>query len=81
MLLNLILPGRCVMALIQGLHGLCPCPKCLVPKNQLSDLTKKHPHRSGQGVQDLFNEAADLRVVDKENLLKTQGLRDIEVGA
>jgi hypothetical protein len=53
----------------------------LVPKNQLSDLTKKHPHRSGQGVQDLFNEAADLRVVDKENLLKTQGLRDIEVGA
>jgi len=35
--------------------------------------------RTGQGVQDFFDEAADLGAVDKENLLKEQGLRDIEV--
>ena len=67
------------MALIRGLRGLCPCPKCLVPKDQLSDLTQEHILRTGQGVQDLFSEAADLGAVDKNNLLKQQGLRDIEV--
>ena len=67
------------MALIWGLRGLCPCPKCLVPKDQLSDLTQQHMLRTGQGVQDFFDEAADLGAVDKENLLKEQGLRDIEV--
>jgi hypothetical protein len=51
----------------------------LVPKDQLSDLTQEHILCTGQGVQDLFSEAADLGAVDKNNLLKQQGLRDIEV--
>jgi hypothetical protein len=67
------------MALIRGLRGLCPCPKCLVPKDQLSDLTQHHLLRTGQGVKDLFVEAANLGAVDKDNLLKEQGLHDIEV--
>jgi hypothetical protein len=70
---------RCVMALIRGLRGLCPCPKCLVPKDQLSDLTQIHRPRTGQGIQDLFDEATDMGTVDRNNLFKAQGLRDIEV--
>jgi hypothetical protein len=67
------------MALIRGLKGLCPCPKCLVPKDQLSDLTKTHDLRTVEGVRDLFIEAAALGAVDKDNLLKMQGLRDVQV--
>jgi len=32
-----------------------------------------------QGVQDLFDEATDLGAVDRDNLLKEQGICDIEV--
>jgi hypothetical protein len=66
------------MALIRGLRGLCPCPKCLVPKDQLSDLTKTHTARTGQGVYELVS--AKMGAVEKDSLLKAQGLRDIQVG-
>ena len=62
------------MALIRGLRGLCPCPKCLVSKDKLSDLTQLYTPRMGQGVQDLFAEAEHLGTVDKDKLLKMQGL-------
>jgi hypothetical protein len=65
------------MALIRGLRGLCPCPKCLVPKDQLSDLTVRHEARTGKGVHELVG--SDLAAGEKDELLKAQGLRDIEV--
>ena len=68
------------MALIRGLRGLCPCPKCLVLKDQLSDLTQRHENRTAQKIRNLLNEVATLSATDREKQLKQQGLRDVKVG-
>lgn len=67
------------MALIRGLRGLCPCPKCLVPKDQLSDLSQVYDLRTAKGTQYLLDEAAELIQADKEDLLKSHGLRNVQV--
>ncbi|KAL1672401.1 hypothetical protein EV122DRAFT_224743, partial [Schizophyllum commune] len=36
---------RAMMALIRGVRGNFPCPQCLVPQDQLADLSKKHRPR------------------------------------
>ncbi|KAF9024771.1 hypothetical protein BDP27DRAFT_1248625 [Rhodocollybia butyracea] len=67
---------QCVMTLIRGLRGLCPCPKCLVRKDDLSDLTKQSPLRTAQGTVDILKKVNTLtRQSDKEEILKQNGLR------
>ncbi|KAF9019316.1 hypothetical protein BDP27DRAFT_1439933 [Rhodocollybia butyracea] len=67
---------QCVMTLIWGLRGLCPCPKCLVRKDDLSDLTKQSPLRTAQGTVDILKKVNTLtRQSDKEEILKQNGLR------
>ncbi|KAJ6476594.1 hypothetical protein DFH09DRAFT_1253495 [Mycena vulgaris] len=69
----------CVMTLIRGLQGLYPCPICFVPWNEQSDLSTEHPLRTGRHSEKILGDARALRTVaEKEELLKDNGLRDVE---
>ncbi|ETW76940.1 hypothetical protein HETIRDRAFT_328617 [Heterobasidion irregulare TC 32-1] len=70
---------QCVMALIRGARGKCPCPICLVPDNMLSDLSQDFPLRTSENSQDIFKEAMMMAtVLEKEELLKQYSLRGVE---
>ncbi|KAF5338294.1 hypothetical protein D9758_015755 [Tetrapyrgos nigripes] len=69
---------QCVMALIRGLGGLCPCPKCLVPSHELSDLSKLFPARDVQETRLLMTKVfASKTNTEKDNLTKEFGLRPV----
>lgn len=71
---------RCVMALIWGSKGLCPCPICLVPHKELADLSKTHPRRTSDQSEGIFEQAKGLKFfVDKEKLFKPLSLRPVKV--
>lgn len=64
------------MALIRGSKGLYPCPRCFVPHDQLSDLSQTYDKRTAAGTITILNQVEGLnRKQDKENLLKSYGLR------
>ena len=68
------------MSLIRGAKGLCPCPICLIPADQLSDLETKYPLRTAEGSQAIVHDAeACQTVADAEELLKDAGLRPVQV--
>jgi hypothetical protein len=69
------------MSLIRGLKGLCPCPKCLIPQDKLSDFTEKYDLRTQESTQNIFQEARDLGATAKDEFLKKYGLRDVQVDA
>ena len=68
------------MALIRGLNAMYLCPICYVPWQEQSDLSMEHPHRVSQDSESLVQEARTLRTAaEREELLKDNGLRDVEV--
>ncbi|KIJ58589.1 hypothetical protein HYDPIDRAFT_178048 [Hydnomerulius pinastri MD-312] len=69
-----------VMALLRGLMSGFPCPICLVPKSELSSAEGgTYPHRTSEETQALITEArAQNRIEDKEKILKSQSLRDVD---
>ncbi|KAG0696432.1 hypothetical protein DFH29DRAFT_984614 [Suillus ampliporus] len=76
----LILSGdyeeQCMMSLIRGLQCKCPCPVCLVPLNELHDLSKTFPIRSVKDAQ----AALDIYRCNRtqgEEVLKGLGLRPV----
>jgi len=69
------------MALIRGLRGLCPCPKCLIPHDKLSDLSQKYELYTARTTQDIFKSAAGLKAAARDDIFKKHGLRDIKVSA
>ncbi|KAJ7116962.1 hypothetical protein C8R44DRAFT_832414 [Mycena epipterygia] len=69
----------CVMALIRGLQGNYPCPICFVPWNEQSDLSTEHPLRTGKESEEILRNARAKRTLgEREDLLKDNGLRDVE---
>ncbi|KAL0572513.1 hypothetical protein V5O48_009455 [Marasmius crinis-equi] len=67
---------QCVMTLIRGLRALHPCPKCMVGKEELSDLSHRWKKRAAQDTIDVLNEVALLDLKgEKETLLKEYSLR------
>ncbi|KAI0055128.1 hypothetical protein BV25DRAFT_1816053 [Artomyces pyxidatus] len=62
---------QCVMALIRGLKGKCPCPICLVPSSQLAELSERHPFRTVAATKALVEDGS-------EEELKKHGLRKVE---
>jgi hypothetical protein len=71
---------RCVIALIRGVNGLCPCPVCLVPRDKLHDPTStKWELRDMKGTQKLVKAAKEGKHSQWEPKLKEKGLRKIEV--
>lgn len=67
------------MALIRGEKGLYPCPFCLVPKDEQADLTKTHELRTAEHTQEVFNAGSELTAAEHEDLLKSNGMRNVEV--
>ena len=68
------------MALVWGFRSLYPCPVCLVPAADLSNLSKDFPLRTTETMRDVYNAAQSARTAEeKENILKEYGLRDVEV--
>ncbi|KAI0091220.1 hypothetical protein BDY19DRAFT_934569 [Irpex rosettiformis] len=66
---------QCYFALIRGLHGNKPCPICLVPRGELSDLTVVHRERQEEHVQKLVETVEGKGA--KEEKLKPLGLRAV----
>ncbi|KAI0033052.1 hypothetical protein K488DRAFT_48524 [Vararia minispora EC-137] len=66
------------MALIRGFGGKRPCPVCLVPTEELSNLLNRHPERSRLQSHALIQHVrnADLNAGERDNLLSNYGLRD-----
>jgi hypothetical protein len=57
-----------------------PCPICFVPWQEQSDLSIEHPQRVAEDSERLIQEARALRTAaEREELLKDNGLRDVEV--
>jgi hypothetical protein len=68
------------MALIRGMEGLCPCPICLVPADKQLDLSVDHHLRTAEETKGILQQAGAMQsAVEKEEILKTYGLRSIEV--
>ncbi|KAI6105102.1 hypothetical protein EV401DRAFT_2060642 [Pisolithus croceorrhizus] len=63
---------KCMMLLIQGHMCKCPCPVCLVPIDQLHDLTKTYPPHLMDQVQDALSTYC-------EEWLKALGLWPVEI--
>lgn len=70
---------RCVMALIRGLRGLHPCPKCLISNTDLSDLSQDCELRTAVAISQLLKDVANMSAADREEKLKAQGLRPVAV--
>ena len=69
-----------MMALIWGVQSKFPCPVCLVPKDEQSNLSKLFPLRSASQSQYIVGKAeAQERQADAEELLKAYGLRGVKV--
>ncbi|KAI0073421.1 hypothetical protein K474DRAFT_1677885 [Panus rudis PR-1116 ss-1] len=69
---------QCFMTLIRGFNGLRPCPVCLVPATELSNLSATYPFRTADEVQELLASAAEEGTEEREAMLKDQGLRNIQ---
>ncbi|KIP01685.1 hypothetical protein PHLGIDRAFT_80257, partial [Phlebiopsis gigantea 11061_1 CR5-6] len=67
---------QCVMALIRGNMGKCPCPICEVPDTELLNLRKKWPERNPIEIEKLITQKYK-HSSDKEKLLQAKGLRPI----
>ncbi|KAJ3500219.1 hypothetical protein NLJ89_g9890 [Agrocybe chaxingu] len=69
---------QCVMALIRGTRSRHPCPICLVPEAQLSNLSEVYPLRSTDEMKNVVETARQLRAAEREEVLKDHGLRNVE---
>ena len=66
------------MALLRGVNSKRPCPICLVPLEELHDLTKNHPLRTVEQGR-LALEAWEAKKSVGEERLKVLGLRPVQV--
>ncbi|KAG1730467.1 hypothetical protein EDB19DRAFT_1897064 [Suillus lakei] len=67
----------CMMSLIRGRGGKCPCPVCLVPLAELHDLSKTYPLRSVDEAKEALR-VYGLSKAQGEELLKALGLQPVE---
>ncbi|KAF8871312.1 hypothetical protein CPB84DRAFT_1903942 [Gymnopilus junonius] len=61
---------QCIMTLIHGLGSNGPCPVCLVPPDELADLSKTFNLRTKENMMKIYKQAQELNATDKEELLK-----------
>ncbi|KAG2151772.1 hypothetical protein BD769DRAFT_1623523 [Suillus cothurnatus] len=69
---------QCMMSLIHGRNGKCPCPVCLVPLAELHDLSKTYPLRSMEEAKEALRVYRRSKAQGEE-LLKILGLRPVEL--
>jgi len=69
------------MTLIRGINSHYPCPVCLVPAEDLSNLSKVYPLRTTEKMKEVYETAQRAETIAaKEAILKDYGLRNVEVG-
>ncbi|KIJ14120.1 hypothetical protein PAXINDRAFT_163495 [Paxillus involutus ATCC 200175] len=68
---------QCMMLLICGRNGKCPCTVCLVPLEELHDLAKTFPLRNSQQGEDVLKTYWVKKSIGEE-LLKKLGLRLVD---
>ncbi|KIJ11284.1 hypothetical protein PAXINDRAFT_164124 [Paxillus involutus ATCC 200175] len=68
---------QCMMSLIRGRNGKCPCTVCLVPLEELHDLAKTFPLRNSQQGEDALKTYRVKKSIGEE-LLKKLGLRPVD---
>ncbi|KAJ3804271.1 hypothetical protein F5876DRAFT_83451 [Lentinula aff. lateritia] len=66
---------QCIMALIRGLHGLCPCPKCFVPNDKLSEPTNAELRMAAHAHEQLQTANTKPSKTEKEKILKKFSMR------
>ena len=67
------------MALICGIKANYPCPVCLVPKEELSNLSKMYELRTTTGMQEIWSAVQEMNATQQEPHLWEHGLRDVQV--
>jgi hypothetical protein len=67
------------MALTRGVTSLYPCPVCLVPREELSNLFQRFPVRTTSCMREIWEEGQRLNLGEREAHLKQYGLRDVKV--
>ena len=67
------------MALVRGVQSLHPCPVCLVKAEEQSDLTVTSPCRNTSESKNTVERARSMRAEEREALLKSMGLRNVDV--
>jgi len=67
------------MALIRGLGSHAPCPICLVPGDELANLSDDFELRSTSSMEEVYKASKDMSAAESETAFKALGLRDIEV--
>ena len=68
-----------MISLIRGAKGKFPCPICLVPLEELSNLAKDFKLRTTQDMKEIYETAQTLNATSSEALLKVNGLCDVKV--
>ncbi|KAG6370447.1 hypothetical protein JVT61DRAFT_12066 [Boletus reticuloceps] len=68
---------QCMMTLIRGTRGKCPCPVCLVPLEELCKLSKTFPMQTISQVVEGY-EAYLRKKSEGEEILKALSLRPVE---
>ena len=54
---------------------------CLVPGDQLVNLSTDFPLRTSSEMEKIYQSTKDLNIGQTDEILKAFGLRDVEVGA
>ena len=67
------------MVLIRGLKGLCPCPVCLIPAQEQSNLLVNSVYCTRADLMETYNKVATFTQKDTENVLKPKSLRQKSV--
>lgn len=72
--------NRTMMSLIRGINSAVSCPRCLIKTTDMGDPSVHAPLRTSENVQATIQEAGREKLVGaREEILKSAGLRDIEV--
>ncbi|KAJ3774269.1 hypothetical protein FB446DRAFT_787121 [Lentinula raphanica] len=67
-----------VVCLTRGTQGLCPCVKCEIPKDQLTDFDSEYTRRTAKHTVDIVNQALLIARTSKgesDTILKKHSLR------
>ena len=68
-----------MVAATRGTTSLFPCPICLIPRDKLLDLFEDYPIQTALSAEALVKQARAMSQKAGNALLKTQGLRDVDV--
>jgi hypothetical protein len=68
------------MALTRGVNGKHPCPVCLVPQAEQSNLGQSHPLQTAEGSKALVTKALkETTAAGQDRITKEQSLRPVMV--